>query len=157
MGKKKAKKPAGNIIAVNRRARHDYFIEDSFEAGLALEGWEVKSLRAGNAQLTEAYVHVKTNEAWLVGAHFAPLKTVSTHIHADPTRTRKLLLHRQELDRLTGQVERKGFTLVPLDLHWSKGRAKLNIGLAKGKKQHDKRASKKERDWERQKARILKG
>ena len=157
MGKKDAKKSAGNIIAVNRRARHDYFIEDSFEAGLALEGWEVKSLRAGNAQLTEAYVHVKNNEAWLVGAHFAPLKTVSTHIHADPTRTRKLLLHRQELDRLTGQVERKGFTLVPLDLHWSKGRAKLNIGLAKGKKQHDKRASKKERDWERQKARILKG
>ena len=157
MVKKDAKTPAGNIIAVNRRARHDYFIEDSFEAGLALEGWEVKSLRAGSAQLTEAYVHVKKNEAWLVGAHFAPLKTVSTHIHADPTRTRKLLLHRQELDRLTGQVERKGFTLVPLDLHWSKGRAKLNIGLAKGKKQHDKRASKKERDWERQKARILKG
>ncbi len=157
MGKKDAKKPAGNIIAANRRARHDYFIEDSFEAGLALEGWEVKSLRAGSAQLTEAYVHVKKNEAWLVGAHFAPLKTVSTHIHADPTRTRKLLLHRQELDRLTGQVERKGLTLVPLDLHWSKGRAKLNIGLAKGKKQHDKRASKKERDWERQKARILKG
>ena len=157
MGKKNARKPVGNIIAVNRRARHDYFIEDSFEAGLALEGWEVKSLRAGNAQLTEAYVHVKKNEAWLVGAHFAPLKTVSTHIHADPTRARKLLLHRLELDRLTGQVERKGFTLVPLDLHWSKGRAKLNIGLAKGKKQHDKRASKKERDWERQKARILKG
>ncbi len=157
MGKKDAKKPAGNIIAVNRRARHDYFIEDSFEAGLSLEGWEVKSLRAGNAQLTEAYVHVKKNEAWLVGAHFSPLKTVSTHIHANPTRTRKLLLHRQELDRLTGQVERRGFTLVPLDLHWSKGRAKLNIGLAKGKKQHDKRASKKERDWERQKARILKG
>lgn len=157
MGKKSAKKPAGNIIAVNRRARHDYFIEDSFEAGLSLEGWEVKSLRAGNAQLTEAYVHVKNNEAWLVGAHFSPLKTVSTHIQADPTRSRKLLLHRQELDRLTGQVERKGFTLVPLDLHWSKGRAKLNFGLAKGKKQHDKRASKKERDWERQKARILKG
>ena len=157
MGKKDAKKPAGNIIAVNRRARHDYFIEDSFEAGLSLEGWEVKSLRTGNAQLTEAYVHVKKNEAWLVGAHFAPLKTVSTHIHADPTRTRKLLLHRQELDRLTGQVERKGFTLVPLDLHWTKGRAKLKIGLAKGKQQHDKRASKKERDWERQKARILKG
>ncbi len=157
MGKKNARKPVGNIIAVNRRARHDYFIEDSFEAGLSLEGWEVKSLRGGNAQLTEAYVHVKKNEAWLVGAHFAPLKTVSTHIHADPTRARKLLLHRLELDRLTGQVERKGFTLVPLDLHWSKGRAKLNIGLAKGKKQHDKRASKKERDWERQKARILKG
>ncbi len=157
MGKKNAKKPAGKLIAVNRRARHDYFIEDSFEAGLALEGWEVKSLRAGSAQLTEAYVNVRNGEAWLVGAHFAPLKTVSTHITADPTRARKLLLHRLELDRLIGKVERKGNTLVPLDLHWSKGRAKLEIGLAKGKKQHDKRATSKERDWQRQKARILKG
>jgi SsrA-binding protein len=157
MGKKTNKKPADRLIAVNRRARHDYFIEDSFEAGLALEGWEVKSLRAGNAQLTEAYVNVKNGEAWLVGAHFAPLKTVSTHITADPTRARKLLLHRLELDRLIGKVERKGNTLVPLDLHWSKGRAKLEIGLAKGKKQHDKRAANKDRDWQRQKARILKG
>ncbi len=157
MGKKTAKKPAGQFIAVNRRARHDYFIEDSFEAGLALEGWEVKSLRAGSAQLTEAYVNVRNGEAWLVGAHFAPLKTVSTHITADPTRARKLLLHRLELDRLIGKVERKGNTLVPLDLHWSKGRAKLKIGLAKGKKQHDKRATSKDRDWQRQKARILKG
>ncbi len=157
MGKKTAKKPAGQFIAVNRRARHDYFIEDSFEAGLALEGWEVKSLRAGSAQLTEAYVNVRNGEAWLVGAHFAPLKTVSTHITADPTRARKLLLHRLELDRLIGKVERKGNTLVPLDLHWSKGRAKLEIGLAKGKKQHDKRATSKDRDWQRQKARILKG
>ncbi len=157
MGKKTAKKPAGQFIAVNRRARHDYFIEDSFEAGLALEGWEVKSLRAGSAQLTEAYVNVWNGEAWLVGAHFAPLKTVSTHITADPTRARKLLLHRLELDRLIGKVERKGNTLVPLDLHWSKGRAKLEIGLAKGKKQHDKRATSKDRDWQRQKARILKG
>ena len=157
MSKKNAKKPAGNVIAVNRRARHDYFIEDSFEAGLVLEGWEVKSLRAGNAQLTEAYVNVRNSEAWLVGAHFAPLKTVSTHITADPTRSRKLLMHRLELDRLIGKVERKGNTLVPLDLHWSKGRAKLTIGLAKGKKQHDKRASKKDADWARQKARILKG
>jgi len=156
MGKKKTKKPAGDVIAVNRRARHDYFIEDRFEAGLALEGWEVKSLREGNAQITEAYVNLRQGEAFLVGAHFAPLKTVSTHITADPTRARKLLLHRNELDRLTGAVERKGYALVPLDLHWFKGRAKLNIGLAKGKKQHDKRTDKKDRDWQRQKERILK-
>ena len=144
------------MIAVNRRARHDYFIEDRFEAGLALEGWEVKSLRAGNAQLTEAYVNLKKGEAWLVGAHFSPLKTTSSHIKAVPTRPRKLLLHRYELDRLTGAVERKGYALVPLDLHWFKGRAKLNLGLAKGKKQHDKRTDKKDRDWQRQKERILK-
>ena len=156
MGNKKTKKPAGDVIAVNRRARHDYFIEDRFEAGLALEGWEVKSLRAGNAQITEAYVNLRNGEAFLVGAHIAPLKTVSTHITADPTRARKLLLHRNELDRLTGAVERKGYALVPLDLHWFKGRAKLNIGLAKGKKQHDKRIDKKDRDWQRQKERILK-
>ncbi len=157
MSKKNTKKPASKLIAVNRRARHDYFIESRFEAGLVLEGWEVKSLRAGNAQLAEAYVNVKNGEAWLTGAHFAPLKTASTHVSPNPTRARKLLLHRLELDRLIGQVERKGLTLVPLDLHWSKGRAKLDIGLAKGKKQHDKRASNKERDWKRQKARILKG
>jgi len=156
MGKKKTKKPAGNVIAVNRRARHDYFIEDRFEAGLALEGWEVKSLRAGNAQLAEGYVNLKQGEAWLVGAHFAPLKTTSTHIKAEPTRARKLLLHRYELDRLTGAVERKGYALIPLDLHWHKGRAKLEIGLAKGKKQHDKRADRKDQDWQRQKERILK-
>jgi SsrA-binding protein len=156
MSKKKPKKPAGNMIAVNRRARHDYFIEDRFEAGLALEGWEVKSLRAGNAQLTEAYVNLKKGEAWLVGAHFSPLKTASTHIKADPTRARKLLMHRHELDRLTGAVERKGYALIPLDLHWHKGRAKLSIGLGKGKKQHDKRSDRKDRDWQRQKERILK-
>ena len=156
MSKKKGKKPAGNTIAVNRRARHDYFIEDRFEAGLALEGWEVKSLRAGSAHLTEAYVNLKQGEAWLVGAHFSPLRTTSTHIKADPTRARKLLMHRHELDRLTGAVERKGYTLVPLDLHWEKGRAKLSLGLGKGKKQHDKRADKKDRDWQRQKERIMK-
>jgi len=155
-GKKPKKKPAGDIIAVNRKARHDYFIEDTFEAGLVLEGWEVKSLRAGNAQLTESYVYIRNNEAWLIGAHFSPLKTASTHINAQPTRSRKLLLHRQELDRLIGAVERKGMALVPLDLHWHKGRAKLSIGMAKGKKQHDKRATDKDRDWQRQKARILK-
>lgn len=147
---------AGRSIAVNKKARHDYFIEDSFEAGLALDGWEVKSLRAGRAQLTEAYVHLKDGEAWLLGAHITPLNTASTHVHADPTRTRKLLMHRQELDRLIGAVDRKGYTLVPLDLHWTRGRAKLNVGLAKGKKQFDKRATKKARDWDRQKARILK-
>jgi len=156
MSSKKAKKTSENVIAVNRRARHDYFIEDRFEAGLVLEGWEVKSMREGRAQLTEAYVNLRKGEAWLVGAHFSPLNTVSTHITADPTRSRKLLLNRNELDRLTGAVERKGFTLVPLNLHWHKGRAKLDVGLAKGKKQHDKRADQKDRDWQRQKERILK-
>ncbi len=156
MSKKPKSGTQGRVIAENRRARHDYHIEDRIEAGLVLEGWEVKSLRAGNAQLAEAYVHIRNGEAWLVGAHVSPLKTVSTHIKADPTRTRKLLLGRGELDRLTGQVERKGYALVPLDLHWSKGRAKLDVGLAKGKKQHDKRAAKKDQDWQRQKARLLK-
>lgn len=150
------KKPASRAIALNKKARYDYFIEETFEAGLALEGWEVKSLRSGRAQLTESYVHVRDGEAWLLGAHITPLNTVSTHVHPDPTRTRKLLMHRQELDRLVGAVERKGFTLVPLNLHWSRGKAKLDIGLAKGKKQHDKRAARKDRDWERQKAKILK-
>ena len=154
MSKKSAKN--SDAIAVNRRARHDYFIEESLEAGLALEGWEVKSLRDGRGQLTESYVNLRNGEAWLVGAHFSPLRTASTHVHADPTRSRKLLLHRGELDRLVGAVERKGYALVPLDLHWSKGRVKLTIGLAKGKKQHDKRAANKDRDWARQKERILK-
>lgn len=156
MSNKKTKKTSSNVIAVNRKARHDYFIEDTFEAGLVLEGWEVKSLRAGSAQLTESYVYIRNGEAWLIGAHFSPLKTASTHVNAEPTRSRKLLLHRLELDRLVGAVERKGMALVPLDLHWHKGRAKLNIGMAKGKKQHDKRAADKDRDWQRQKARILK-
>ncbi|MDJ0919033.1 MAG: SsrA-binding protein SmpB [Woeseiaceae bacterium] len=151
-----AKKPADNVIAVNRKARFDYFIEETIEAGLCLEGWEVKSLRAGKAQITETYVHVKNGEAWLIGAHITPLISSSTHIKPDPTRTRKLLLHRRELDRLVGAVERKGYTLVALDLHWSKGKAKLNLGLAKGKKQHDKRSAQKDQDWQRQKARILK-
>lgn len=156
MSKADSHKAVSRSIAVNRKARHDYFIEEKFEAGLALEGWEVKSLRAGRAQVTESYVHLRDGEAWLLGAHITPLNTASTHVHPDPTRTRKLLLHRHELDRLVGAVERKGFTLVPLDLHWSRGRAKIEIGLAKGKKQHDKRATRKERDWQRQKARILK-
>ncbi len=156
MGKGKSKALAGNVIVVNRRARHDYFIEETLEAGLVLEGWEVKSLRAGRVALSESYVHVRHGEAWLVGAHFSPLTTTSTHRPADPTRTRKLLLHRRELDRLLGSVERKGYTLVPLNLHWHKGRVKLAVGLGKGKKAHDKRAAAKDRDWQRQKARILK-
>jgi SsrA-binding protein len=156
MNSKKSKQSNDRVIAVNRKARHDYFIEDKFEAGLVLEGWEAKSLRAGRAQLTESYVHLRNGEAFLIGAHFSPLNTASTHTKADPTRSRKLLLQRYELDRLVGAVERKGFALVPLNLHWSKGRAKLEIGLAKGKKQHDKRATSKDRDWQRQKERILK-
>ncbi len=156
MSNSKSKKPADNVIAVNRKARHDYFIENTIEAGLALEGWEVKSMRAGRAQITEGYVQIYKSEAWLVGAHFSPLTSTSTHVRADPTRNRKLLLHRLELDRMIGAVDRKGYTLVPLNLHWVKGRAKLDIGLAKGKKQHDKRASDKDRDWQRQKERMLK-
>ncbi len=156
MNKPDKKNSAPSRIAVNKKARHDYFVEDTFEAGLSLEGWEVKSLRSGRAQLTESYVHIRDGEAWLFGAHISPLNTVSTHIRADATRTRKLLLHRLELDRLIGAVERKGYTLVPLNLHWARGRVKLDVGLAKGKKQHDKRATQKDRDWQRQKARILK-
>jgi len=143
------------LIAENRRARYDYFIEERIEAGLALEGWEVKSLRAGRAQLAEAYVYIRNAEAFLIGAHVSPLNTASTHKTADPVRTRKLLLNRSELDRLVGAVERRGYTIVPLELYWKQGRAKLQIGLAKGKQQHDKRATEKNRDWERSKARLL--
>lgn len=143
-----------SLIADNRKARHDYQIESQFEAGLVLEGWEVKSLRAGRAQLKESYVTVKGGEAWLVGAHISPLATVSTHITADPTRSRKLLLHAKELNKLIGAVQRKGYTLIPLNLHWKRGRVKLEIALAKGKKLYDKRATEKQRDWERQKQRI---
>lgn len=156
MAAKRKKKDAGRTIAENKKARFDYFIEESLEAGIALEGWEVKSLRQGRANLTESYAILKDGEAWLLGAHIAPLPSASTHIHPDPIRTRKLLLHRRELDRLIGAVERKGYTLVPLSLYWQRGRTKLNLGLAKGKKQHDKRATEKDRDWQRQKARILK-
>jgi SsrA-binding protein len=152
----KPHKRSANTIAQNKKARFDYFIEESFEAGLALEGWEVKSLRAGKAQLTESYVTLRDGQAWLLGAHLTPLATVSTHVHADPTRTRKLLLHRNEIDRLLGLVERRGYTLVALELYWKNGKAKLAVGLAKGKKQHDKRAAEKDRDWERDKARFTK-
>ena len=142
-------------IVENRKAFHDYFIEERFEAGLALEGWEVKAIRAGRAQLKEAYVVVKNGEILLIGAHITPLTTASTHVRADPTRTRKLLLHRTEINRLVGQVERAGYTLTPLNLHYSKGRVKLEIGLAKGKKQYDKRATVKEREWNREQQRLL--
>jgi SsrA-binding protein len=152
----KQKDGAPPPIALNKRARHEYFIEENLEAGLALQGWEVKSLRAGKAQITEAYVIVKDGEAWLLGAHVNPLPTTSTHFVADPTRTRKLLMHRAEIDRLVGAVERKGYTLVPLRLYWKKGNVKLEVGLARGKKAHDKRATEKDRDWKREKSRILK-
>ncbi|TDU31197.1 SsrA-binding protein [Panacagrimonas perspica] len=142
-------------IALNRRARHEYFIEETFEAGLVLMGWEVKSLRDGRAQVAEAYVVIRNREAFLIGAHFTPLKQASTHVNPDATRTRKLLLHERQLAQLIGKVERAGFTIVPLDLHWTRGRAKLQIGLAKGKKQHDKRADVKEKDWQREKGRIM--
>jgi len=144
-------------IARNKKAWHDYFIEEEFEAGLILEGWEVKSLRAGAAQLKESYVTIRNHELFLFGAHFSPLNTVSTHFKPDPIRTRKLLLNRIEIDKLKGAVERRGYTLVPLSLYWKRGNVKLQIALAKGKKQHDKRASEKSRDWEREKGRVLKG
>jgi SsrA-binding protein len=152
---KSDKKEAPRLIAENRRARYDYFIEERLEAGLVLQGWEVKSMRAGKAQVAEAYVYLKEGEAFLFGANITPLKTASTHVIPDPIRTRKLLLNKSELSRLVGSVERKGYTLVPLDLHWKEGRAKLEIGLAKGKKQHDKRATEKDRDWQRDKARVM--
>ena len=144
-----------SLIAENRKARFDYFIEDRYEAGLALEGWEVKAMRAGRAQLKEAYVYLRSGEAFLIGAHISPLPAASTHVTADPVRTRKLLMHRSELQHLIGSVERRGYTLVPLELYWKKGRAKIRVGLAKGKKQHDKRATEKDRDWQRDKARLL--
>jgi SsrA-binding protein len=143
-------------IAQNKKARFDYFIEDRLEAGLALQGWEVKSMRAGKAQLTDSFVIFRDGEAWLLGSHVTPLNTVSTHVVAEPKRTRKLLMNRREIDRLIGLVERKGYTLIALELYWSKNRVKVSVGLAKGKKQHDKRDTEKDRDWKRDKARALK-
>jgi SsrA-binding protein len=142
-------------IANNKKAFHDYFIEEKYEAGLALEGWEVKSIRAGRVQIKEAYVLVKRGEIWLLGMHITPLPTASTHIHPDPVRTRKLLLHDNEIMKLIGKVERAGYTLVPLDLHYTRGRIKAEIGLARGKKQHDKREDAKEKDWVREKQRLM--
>jgi len=143
-------------IAQNKKAFHDYFIEQKFEAGIALEGWEVKAIRAGRAQLKEAYVIVRNNEIFLIGCHISPLLSASTHLQPDPVRTRKLLLHTEEINRLIGNVERAGYTLLPLDMHYTRGRIKLEIGLAKGKKQHDKRHAEKEREWQREKQRLLK-
>jgi SsrA-binding protein len=153
---KKNDKPAPSQIAQNRKAWHDYFIEQKFEAGMALQGWEVKSLRDGRAQLKEAYVVVENGEVFLVGAHISPLTSASTHIHPNPTRTRKLLLHREEINKLVGAVERRGYTLVPLSLYWKKGKAKIEIGLAKGKQAHDKRESIKKREADRELARVIK-
>jgi len=153
--KKTSKKPS-STIALNKKARHDYTIEDTFEAGIVLEGWEVKSLRDGRVQMNDTYVMVKDNEIFWLGGQITPLLSASTHVNPEPSRSRKLLLHRREIDKLIGAVDRKGYTLVPLKMFWSRGRAKLEIGLAKGKQLHDKRAAEKDRDWNRDKARIMK-
>lgn len=142
-------------IAQNKKAFHDYFVEERYEAGLVLHGWEVKAIRAGRAQINEAYVIVKDGELWLLGAHVSPLATASTHVNPDPARTRKLLLNAAEIKRLVGAVTQRGYTLIPLDLHYAKGRIKLQIGLARGKQKHDKRASEREREWQREKQRLL--
>ncbi len=153
---KKNKKTSSNTIAVNKKARHDYFIEQTLEAGLSLEGWEVKSLRDNKVQIKESYVILKNNELFLFGAHISPLSSASTHVNADPTRTRKLLLHRLEINRIKDKINQKGATVVPLKLYWSKANIKLEIGVAKGKKEHDKRQDIKEKDWKRDKQRELK-
>lgn len=142
-------------IAQNKKAFHDYFIEERFEAGIALEGWEVKSIRDGRVNLKESYVVIRGQEIFVIGCHISPLPTASTHIQPDPLRTRKLLLHAEEIRKLIGKVERAGYTLVPLDMHYKSGRIKLEIGLAKGKKQYDKREAEKERDWERERQRLM--
>ena len=142
-------------IAQNKKAFHDYFVEERYEAGMVLQGWEVKAIRAGRAQINEAYVIVKDGALWLIGAHVSPLQTASTHVTPDPVRTRKLLMHATEIKRLIGQVAQRGYALIPLDLHYTKGRIKLQIGLARGKLKHDKRASEKEREWQREKQQLL--
>lgn len=156
MSKQSTETPGRKTIALNRKAHHEYTLEQRYEAGIALDGWEVKSLRSGKIQIAESYVILKKGEAWLIGAHISPLLSASTHVHPDPTRSRKLLLHRRELNTLIGLIERRGYTLIPLAVYWSKGRAKLEIGLAKGKKQHDKRSSERDRDWERESQRLHK-
>ncbi|SFX57937.1 SsrA-binding protein SmpB [Marinospirillum alkaliphilum] len=155
MGKTSKNKPDSNTIAVNRRARHEYHIEETFEAGLVLTGWEVKSMRAGKCQLTDTYILIKNEEAWLLGSHITPLNTASTHVVADPTRTRKLLLHKKEIARLLGQINQKGYTCVPLSIYWKGNKIKCQLALVKGKQLHDKRATDKDREWERQKGRIM--
>jgi SsrA-binding protein len=143
-------------ITVNKKVFHDYFVEEKYEAGLVLEGWEVKAIRAGRTQIKEAYVVIKNGEIWLIGMHITPLLSASTHISPDPTRTRKLLLHGRQIDKLIGLVERSGYALLPINLHYSKGRVKLEVGLAKGKKQYDKREDAKEKDWKREQDRLMK-
>jgi len=143
-------------IAQNKKAFHDFFIEEKHEAGMVLEGWEAKAIRAGRVQIKEAYVVIRSGELYLIGCHISPLTTASTHINPDPTRTRKLLLHAEEISKLIGKVERAGYTLLPLDMHYTRGRIKLEIGLAKGKKQHDKREAEKEREWKREKDQMMK-
>lgn len=142
-------------IVENRKAFHDYFVEDRYEAGLVLAGWEVKAIRAGRAQIGDAYVIAKDNALWLIGAHVSPLATASTHVTPDPTRTRKLLMHAEEIRRLLGKVRERGYALIPLDLHYTKGRIKAEIALARGKLKHDKRESEREREWQREKQRVL--
>ena len=142
-------------IVQNRKAFHDYFVEERYEAGLVLEGWEVKAVRAGRAQFSDAYVIVKDGALWLIGAHISPLGSASTHITPDPQRTRKVLMHAEEIRRLVGKVEQRGYTLIPLDLHYAKGRVKLALALAKSKLKHDKRASEREKEWQREKSQIL--
>lgn len=142
-------------ITTNKKAFHDYFVEEKIEAGLALEGWEVKAIRAGRVNLKESYVVIKNGEIWLLGMHLMPLYTASTHVSPEATRTRKLLLHRDQIDKLIGKVERAGYALIPLDLHYTRGRVKVEVGLAKGKKMHDKRETEKQRDWDREKQRLM--
>ena len=156
MSNKSAKTKSDPGIARNKKAYHDFFIEDKFEAGLVLQGWEVKSLRAGKVQIQDSHVFIKNGEAWVSAALITPLLSASTHIVPEPRRNRKLLLHKTEINRLVGAVERKGYTLVPLSLFWKHGKAKMSIGLAKGKQKHDKRATEKDRDWQRQKERLMK-
>lgn len=156
MTKKKSHKPGSATIALNKRARHEYFIEDEIEAGLALQGWEVKSLRAGKANISDSYVIMRDGEAYLFGATISPLNVASSHIVCDPTRTRKLLLKQRELDNLYGQINRDGYTVVALSLYWKNAWCKIKIGVAKGKKDHDKRETIKDREWKLDKARIMK-
>lgn len=156
MSKKKNKTSNSNTIALNKKAKHDFFIEDRFEAGIVLQGWEVKSLREGRIQIVDAHVFLKNGEAFISNLLITPLLTASTHIHPEATRVRKLLLHRSEINKLVGAVERKGYTMVPTALYWKHGKVKAEIGLAKGKQMHDKRATEKDRDWKRDKARVMK-
>jgi SsrA-binding protein len=150
----KRKNVADNTIARNRRATFDYSFEETFEAGLVLQGWELKSIRSGKAHISQSHVLFKGSEAWIIGSQFVPLTSASTHVHADPDRTRKLLLSRKELNRLRGAIDQKGMTVVPVRMYWKRGLVKCEIALAKGKKKHDKRQSIKERDWNRDKERL---